>query len=154
MKPLSKPELAMTEQEILDVLNRGGYGVLGVQGLDQYVYQIPLHFWYFGDSIYFHTGQGGEKFACWEKHPLVSFLVVEDVVLIPDRFDTRFYSVLIRGEVKEAKGEEKIRALRGLIRKYSPAFLEKGEEYIRRSGGETRVMKIIIRHQSGKKRNR
>jgi hypothetical protein len=49
-------------------------------------------------------------------------------------------------------GEEKEEALLYILHKYSPDFLEKGRLYIKNAADKTTVIKISIKHMTGKAR--
>lgn len=59
---------------------------------------------------------------------------------------------MIFGIASEPSGEERRQALEGLLEKYSPDFMNEGRDYIQRKDKVTKVVKINIRHVSGKAR--
>lgn len=54
------------------------------------------------------------------------------------------------GTASDIGGEEKRRALVGLIEKYSPDFLDNGKKYIANSFDKTKIVKVEIDHITGK----
>jgi nitroimidazol reductase NimA-like FMN-containing flavoprotein (pyridoxamine 5'-phosphate oxidase superfamily) len=78
--------------------------------------------------------------------------VVGETNIIPDKFTTDYESVIVFGKAYELTGEEKEEALLSILYKYSPEFLEKGRLYIKNAADKTTVIKIDIRHMTGKAR--
>lgn len=48
--------------------------------------------------------------------------------VLPDKFVTKYESVIVSGEVEEVFDHEKQTALEGLLHKYSSKFIEKGKK--------------------------
>lgn len=140
------------EEESLKILNEGLYGVLSTVGEGSYAYGVPLSYAYEHDKIYFHCAQEGHKIRNIQRNPEVSFCIVGNVETIPEKFSTRYESVILFGRVKEIQGEEKKEGLRALIRKYSPEYIDEGNAYIDRAGEKTSVYCINISEISGKAR--
>ncbi|MEQ8197892.1 MAG: pyridoxamine 5'-phosphate oxidase family protein, partial [Clostridiaceae bacterium] len=82
----------------------------------------------------------------------VSFCVVGRTCNMPDKFSTKYESVIVFGRAAEVFDDEKNTALLELLNKYSPEYIEKGKEYIKNAGNLTKVIKISIEHMSGKAR--
>lgn len=138
-------------REIVDViLQRGEYGVLSTIGEHGYPCITPLSYVYMNDCIYFHCAMDGEKLDNIRRNSKVTFSVVNDTKIIPEKFTTDFKSVVIYGEAKEVDGEAKKEALRGIVKKYSPDFIEAGERYIEKSSDVTNIVEIKINHVTGK----
>lgn len=102
------------------------------------------------NCIYFHCAEEGEKLDNIRRNGKVAFSVVNDTKIIPEKFTTDFKSVVIYGEAKEIDGEAKKEALRGIVKKYSPDFIEAGERYIEKSSHVTKIVEIKIDHVTGK----
>lgn len=83
-----------------------------------------------------------------EKNEKVCFTIVDGVECMPECFATKYRSAVIYGEISTVTehGEKKL----GLIRKYSPAYLEKGMHYIEKSLEEVRGLKLHIKQATGK----
>ncbi len=81
----------------------------------------------------------------------VSFCVVGKAETIPETFSVKYESVVLFGRVSEVEGDEKQKALLALIKKYSSAYLEKGQKYVSNDKDITRVFKLSIEWITGKK---
>ncbi|MEN8188325.1 MAG: pyridoxamine 5'-phosphate oxidase family protein [Thermodesulfobacteriota bacterium] len=142
----------INEEEAYQILEKGEYGILSMVTRESAPYSIPLNYCVLDGTLYFHCAMDGEKIIHLENNPRVSFCVVGHTIPMPSKFATLYESCIIRGNSSEAFGEEKQKGLEGLIRKYSPDFLEEGLSYIDKLRKKTRVFAITIDSISGKAR--
>jgi nitroimidazol reductase NimA-like FMN-containing flavoprotein (pyridoxamine 5'-phosphate oxidase superfamily) len=113
---------------------------------------VPLSYVYKSDRIYFHCAVNGHKLDNITNNPKVSFSVVGNTKVLPDKFATEYESTVVFGVAKEIVGAERHCALVWLLEKYCPDFIEEGEQYIQQKDKATKVIKIEISHVSGKAR--
>lgn len=104
------------------------------------------------DSIYFHCATEGHKLDNILYNSKVSFCVVGQTCVLPDRFSTKYESVIIFGKATEVFEDEKNMALVEILKKYSSGFMEQGKEHIKNRSMAARVIKISIEHCTGKAR--
>lgn len=149
-KEMRRKDKAMTQEACDALLLEAEYGVLGTISQNGYPYLTPLNYVYLNGKIYFHSAKEGEKLDNIDGNSKTSFCVVGDTVLIGEKFDTDYKSVVVFGRTIEVKDEEKKEVLRGLIDKYSPDYIEEGYKYVERSSSTTKVFSIEIDHISGK----
>lgn len=147
---MRRKERAMMPEEARELLIRSEYGVLSTAGEDGLPYGVPLSFCVIGQNIYFHCATEGRKLDNIKQNSSVSFCVVGKRKVLPDQFTTLYESVIVSGNAREVTGEEKQSALEGLLKKYSPEFLEEGREYIKSMDDITKVIGIKMDHISGK----
>lgn len=147
---MRRKEKQLSDMESMEIINNGEFGILSTIGSNGYPYGTPLNYIYYNDGIYFHSAVEGHKIDNMEKNRKVSFCITSDVELLPERFGTKYRSVIVFGKASEAFDTEKEGALTALIKKYSSQFLEKGKKYILSSKDKTRVFKIEIEHMAGK----
>ena len=152
MRELRRKDRAITSEEAISVLNKAEFGVLSTACPDGKPYGVPLNFCLIDRAIYFHCALEGQKIDNVEKNKSVSFCAVGATEIMPEKFGTRYESVLVSGTILEAFENEKQMALEGMLNKYSPNHLERGIEYIENLKGKTRVFKIIINDLTGKAR--
>ena len=70
---------------------------------------------------------------------------------IAEQFTTLFESVIVFGKADmDLPDNEKRKALRLLVRKYSPEYEELGEKYMDKSWSRTATFKIEIEHITAK----
>lgn len=141
----------ITDEEALEILRSGEYGVLSTTGSDGYAYGIPINYVYLNHAIYVHGAKIGHRIENIQYNSLVSFCVVDHVKVLPDKFDTLFRSTIVfgKGELVE-DNEEKRAALMALLEKYSPEYLESGIKYMHNEWDNTSIVRVSIEHMTGK----
>ena len=152
MKELRRKDRAITEEEAIALLNKAEYGVLSTVSENGDPYGVPLNFWVIDHCIYFHCAVEGQKIDNIQQNKSVSFCTVGNTKILPDKFATKYESVIVSGEVEEVFDMNKQLALEGLLHKYPPEFIDKGIKYIEDLNEKTRVFKITINKLTGKAR--
>ena len=118
---MRRTRLALDERECREILERGEYGVLAVQGDGGYPYAIPLNYVFVDGTIYFHSAKEGHKIDAIAREAKASFCVVGESAVVPERFATAYRSVIAFGRVRVVeKQEERNRALNALVEALSP----------------------------------
>ena len=152
MKELRRKDRAITEEEAIALLSKAEYGVLSTVTENGKPYGVPLNFCIINHGIYFHCAVEGQKIDNIKQNKSVSFCAVGNTELLPDKFGTKYESVIVSGEVEEVFDRNKQIAMEGLLHKYSPEFIDKGIKYIEGLREKTRVFKITINKLTGKAR--
>jgi nitroimidazol reductase NimA-like FMN-containing flavoprotein (pyridoxamine 5'-phosphate oxidase superfamily) len=152
MKELRRKDRAITEEEAIALLNKAEYGVLSTVSENGEPYGVPLNFWVIDHCIYFHCAVEGQKIDNIQQNKSVSFCAVGNTQILPDKFATKYESVIVSGKAEEVIDMNKQLALEGLLHKYSPEFIDKGIKYIEDLNEKTRVFKITIHKLTGKAR--
>jgi nitroimidazol reductase NimA-like FMN-containing flavoprotein (pyridoxamine 5'-phosphate oxidase superfamily) len=152
MKELRRKDRAITEEEAIALLNKAEYGVLSTVTENGEPYGVPLNFCVIDHCIYFHCAVEGRKIDNIKQNKSVSFCAVGNTEILPDKFGTKYESVIVSGEVEEVFDMNKQLVLEGLLHKYSPEFIDKGIKYIEDLKEKTRVFKITINKLTGKAR--
>jgi uncharacterized protein len=150
VKEMKRKEKQLTTDETNHVLQAGVYGVLSTADLRGIPYGVPLHYVYHNGGIYFHCAVDGLKLDLLNENSRVSFCVVVDVTVIPERFSTNYSSVILSGRAYEVFEQEKQDSLTALLVKYSPDYLELGQKYLEKAWERTKVYRIDIDHCTGK----
>jgi hypothetical protein len=151
-KPLRRQERKLNDNEALEILRNGEYGVLSMCTPGNYGYGVPLNYTMHGKAIYFHCAMEGSKLDCLRANNKVSFCVVGHTGLLPAQFSTLYESAIVFGTTSEIDGEEKRNALVHLIEKYSSDYMQEGLEYIERAFERTNMIKLSIESFCGKGR--
>ena len=154
MRELRRKDRAISEEEAIAILNRVEYGVLSTVSENGKPYGVPLNFCIVDNCIYFHCAVEGQKIDNIKQNKSVSFCTVGRTEILPDKFGTKYESVIVSGEVEEVFELDKQRGLEGLLYKYSPDFIDQGKKYIDTLRDKTRVFKITINSLSGKARRK
>ena len=151
-RPLRRKDRQISEHEARELLIQGEYGVLSTCDSDGHPYGVPLSYYLDDTAIYFHCAPEGHKLDNLAANSRASFCVVGKTQVIPDKFSTRYESVIVSGQVTEVEGEEKLQGLEGFLNKYCPDHHEKGMQYIATDRAKTRVFKLQIERICGKAR--
>lgn len=140
----------LPDDETAAILQSASSGVLAVTGDDGYPYAVPLSYVYDGRKIYFHCALDGHKTDAIRRDPRVSFCVIAQDSVLPEKFTTEFASVIAFGKAEFVTDDsEKLRALRMLAEKYSPG-IHGAEDEIRGSWDRVCVVGITVEHLTGK----
>jgi nitroimidazol reductase NimA-like FMN-containing flavoprotein (pyridoxamine 5'-phosphate oxidase superfamily) len=150
MRSMRMSDREMTKEQSIDLLKRGEYGILSTIDSENNPYGVPLSYAYADNLLYFHGAKEGTKLDNIINNNSVCFTVVGKTNVLPEKFSTKYESVIVFGKGVIVTGDEKVKGLREIIRKYSPEFFSQGEEYIERAKDKTTVIKIEIIDFSGK----
>lgn len=142
----------LEKEEMIKLLEEGEYGIISTIGKDGYPYGFPMSYIVMDNHIYFHCALEGHKMDNIRYNNRVSFCVVGDTKLIPEDLDTGYESVIVFGKVQEVYGEEKVKALIGIVNKYCEGYELKGKIEAERDQDITAVLKISIESIEGKSR--
>jgi len=142
------------ENRIEELLQNSEYGFLSV-GVEEngYGYGIPLSYVYDKEtnSLYFHCAPDGQKLDVMKTNNKVSFCVVGITKPIGNQFTTLYESVLTYGSADlNLSDEEKRKALKLLVQKYSAGYEELGDKYMEKSWARTFAFKVEIEHITAK----
>lgn len=133
------------------ILEAGTVGILGVSGDEGYPYVVPLNYVYEAGKIYFHSAKSGHKLDGIAGNSKVSFCVIDQDQVVPEKFTSYYRSVIAFGKAKIVIDDDaKQHALDLLVRKYSPGFEEEGAAEIRKGWNNLCVVEIDVEHVTGK----
>lgn len=134
------------------VLERNTAGVLAVAGDEGWPYAVPLSYAYDGKSLWFHCALQGHKLDSMQRSDKVSFCVVDQDVVVPEKYTTCFRSVIVFGRARVIADEKaRRRALFLLAAKYSPEVpTADRDKEIEGNLGRTVVVEVAIEWMSGK----
>jgi len=153
VEKMRRTERQMDEEEALELLQQGEYGILSTADLDHQPYGVPLSYILVDKYIYFHCAIEGHKLRNIAENSKSCFTVVGKTHLVPEKFTTEYESVIAFGEVCRVEDDvEKVMALRAFVKKYSGAFTLEGDQYITNAKQKTVVFKMRIQLFRGKHR--
>ncbi|MFW5685265.1 MAG: pyridoxamine 5'-phosphate oxidase family protein [Spirochaetota bacterium] len=148
---LRRDERRMPDDDARQLLESADYGVLGLGGSDGEPYTVPLNYVVSGETVLVHCATEGRKLAILRESPRVSFTVVGDYQILPDRFTTHYRSVHVSGTARVVHdAAERRSALLLLGRKYAPDLAAEAERYVDSAFTETAVVEIAIDTVTGK----
>ncbi|HCX63106.1 MAG TPA: 5-nitroimidazole antibiotic resistance protein [Clostridiales bacterium] len=141
----------LSNEETIEILNACTSGVLGVVGDDDYPYTVPVSYTYNDGKLFIHSAKQGHKIDGINKNDKVTFCVIDRDDVIQKTFTTHFRSVSIFGRARILTDDaERLHALRSLVKKYSPDFIEEGEEEIKKTWDRVCLIEIKTEHMTGK----
>ena len=108
---MRRQDRQITQQESIDILQKGEYGILSMCTPANEGYGVPLNYVFYGNNIYFHCAKEGSKLDYLRNNPKVSFCVVGETKVLPSQFGTLYESVIVSGHTSEVEGTEKLEAL-------------------------------------------
>ncbi|MBO4981118.1 MAG: pyridoxamine 5'-phosphate oxidase family protein [Lachnospiraceae bacterium] len=151
MREMRRKDRQLDQKEAERILSEGEYGILSTVGRDDVPYGVPVSYAYRDGVIYFHGTRGTSRKADNIAHqPKVCFTVVGNTEVLPEKFSTRYESVIVFGTALAAR--DKTLGLRLLQEKYSPGFKEQGQEYINASLDQVAVYEILVDDMTAKGR--
>jgi uncharacterized protein len=151
-RPMRRADRALSQEQAREILVKGKYGILSTVSSEGQPYGVPVNYSSTGDVLYFHCAVEGHKLENIATNNRVSFCVVGETEILPDKFATRYESTIVIGKAFELTGKEKLSGLVEILKKFSPDFMEKGRLYIDNNIEKARVYKIEIESFSGKAR--
>ncbi len=156
---LRRQDRGLNRLETEEILANGLFGVLSMNGGDDYAYGVPFSYVYLPNKIYLHCALEGKKLRHIRRDNRVSFCVVqgaEPIFESPDTFSMKYKSAMVFGKICEVDNDqEKLQGLIALVEKYyrdDPERLERGRVKAANSLGRTAVLRIDIDHLTGKVR--
>jgi uncharacterized protein len=152
-RTMRREDRRLDDAAAMALLKRGEYGILSTSGKDNRPYGIPVNYVVMEDAIFFHCATVGQKLENITANRGVSFCVVGRTELLPEKFSTRYESVVVSGEAGVVEKQElKEKALNALVVKYAPGNMAAGKAYIDKLMDQTSVVRISIDHLIGKAR--
>jgi nitroimidazol reductase NimA-like FMN-containing flavoprotein (pyridoxamine 5'-phosphate oxidase superfamily) len=143
----------LEQERATEILSNGEYGILSlIDTENNCAYGVPVNYiWDKKDSIYIHCAKEGRKLKCIEKNPNVSFCIIGNTHLLPNKFTTEYESIILKGIAHiNLSNEEKMKGLEGVLDKFSAPFKEIGMKYTEKSFPRVEVIRIDITEFSGK----
>lgn len=150
-REMRRNKQALSGEECREILGRCTSGTLAVLGDEGYPYAVPLSYVYHDGHIYFHCARSGHKLDAIRACDKVSFCVIDRDEVIPEKFTTKYRSVIVFGCAREVTDFKEIEGImRALAGKYSPHEGEDAFQHEMRSSGALCVLALDIEHLSGK----
>ncbi|HSQ16973.1 MAG TPA: pyridoxamine 5'-phosphate oxidase family protein [Anaerolineales bacterium] len=150
-REMRRKKQLLSEAETIEILKTSTSGVLGVTGDDGYPYTVPLSHVYQDGKLFFHCALEGHKIDGITRNDKVSFCVIDQDQVIPEKFATHYRSAIVFGKARFLTDEgEKRRALESLVARFSPEYRVEGQQEIERDLHRTCIIEVKIEHLTGK----
>ncbi|MCH5162233.1 MAG: pyridoxamine 5'-phosphate oxidase family protein [Clostridiales bacterium] len=142
----------LTETECVEILHRNTAGVLAVLGDEGYPYAVPMSYVYDGEALYFHCAKSGHKLDAIKSCDKVSFCVIDQDEVVPQKYTTHFRSVVLFGRASILNNDEEVLSAIGkLAIKYHPTDSKRNRDIaIKKEYSAMCIIKIDIAHMTGK----
>lgn len=138
-------------EESIEVLKSRNSGVLAVCGDNGYPYTVPMSYVYHDNKLFFHGATVGHKLDSIRRDDRVSFCVIDRDEVIPEKFATKYRSVVVFGRARIVEdNKEKRQVLEQINTKYAPGLEMKGSLEIKKDWDRVVVISVDIEHITGK----
>ena len=149
-REMRRKKQQMSEAETVEILKRGTSGTLALFGDDGYPYAVPVCYVFEDGKIYFHGGKQGHKLDAVSRNPKASFCVIDQDLVVPEKYTTYFRSAIVFGSMRILKtAAEKTAAAEKIALKYAPDSMTAGQ-LIAKEMPMLCVLELSIEHMSGK----
>jgi len=150
---LVKPERKMSEENTLNTLKQGEFGILSLNCTENgYPYGIPINYVYFDNNLYFHCGKIGQKLEIIEKNNKACFTMTADVKVLPEKQSTIYKSVIAFGKCFIVENDEKEALLLRFGHHFAPKTPQIVSENVKKHSIFANIIKFEIEYISGKQR--
>ncbi|MGH4138004.1 pyridoxamine 5'-phosphate oxidase family protein [Clostridium sp.] len=150
-REMRRKKQLLSKEETIKILQSCTSGVLGVTGDDDYPYTVPVSYAYKDGKLFFHGAKEGHKIDSIKRNDKVTFCVIEKDEVIQKTFTTHFRSVSVFGRARILKeDDERKYAIKSLVEKYSPDYIEKGQREIESEWNRVCLFEVKIEHITGK----
>lgn len=140
----------LTDNESIEILEKGKTGVLAVMGDEGYPYTVPINYVYENGKIYIHCAKNGHKIDAIKNCDKVSFCVIDKDDVVKYELTTYFSSVVVFGKARILEDEQEIfRSAQVLGLKYNSDKQRVDKEIIQEMKALCCV-EITIEHMTGK----
>ncbi len=142
----------LSEKDSIAVLEKGTSGVLSLLGDGGYPYGVPISYVYADNKIFFHSAKAGHKIDAIKACNKVSFCVIDQDNVVPEKYTTYFRSVIVFGKIRILTDECELRdAIEKLAIKYHPKddTANRNKE-ISKGLSHLCMMEMSIEHMTGK----
>jgi len=152
MKNMRVIKRQMSDEQALELLKKGEYGVLSTVNAENQPFGTPLSYIFMEGSVYFHCAIVGTKLDNIKNNSKVCFTVIGKTQILPEQFSTNYESVMVFGNATLINGDEKVSVFKEILKKYSNDYYEEGMKYIEKAKDKATVVKINIDSFTGKHR--
>lgn len=142
----------LDEKESIAILEKGTAGVLALSGDEGYPYAVPISYVYRDSKIFFHSAVSGHKIDAVKNTDKVSFCVIAQDCIMPEKYTTYYKSVIAFGRLRILEdASEKRAAIELLAQKYYPDDTREGRaDTINEAWSRMCLLELNIEHMTGK----
>ena len=142
----------LDENDALEILKTGKYGVLSMQRTGGGGYGVPLIYVCDGDSvIYVHGAVAGRKLDYLHNNNIVSFCIVGESTVRPHHFTMAYKSIILDCKANlNVDDTEKMKVFEMILDKYCPDDKEEGLKYAHEKFDLVKVIRLEVTNMTGK----
>lgn len=157
MPPIRRKDRALDRASALAIAASCEYAVISMVDPTGAPYCVPVSIALEqtdrGETVYFHAAAEGFKTDCLKADPKVCVLCVGDTERLTNEFSTRYESAILRGTARPVTEDAaKIRALRLICERHTPAHLHAFDDAVAAMLHRTAVWAIEVEDVTGKAR--
>lgn len=142
----------LSAQETIGILERNEVATLALAGDGGYPYAVPVNYSYADGRIYFHSATSGHKADAIAREPRASLCVIDQAVVVPERYTSEYRSAIVFGEITAIADEKRRReAITMFTRRFCDSPAEEIEKEIDSYWNVLAVYELRISHMSGKR---
>ena len=151
-REMRRKKQQLSTKECVEILRKRTSGVLAVFGEDGYPYAVPISYVYEDGKIYFHSAKAGHKIDAIQQNSKVSFCIIDQDQVMPEKYTSYFRSVIVFGKVRILEDDqEKYKSIEQLAVKYAPDDREEErKKAIEQEWNAFCMLELTIEHMTGK----
>ena len=151
-REMRRKKQQLSTKECVEILRKRTSGVLAVFGEDGYPYAVPISYVYEDGKIYFHSAKAGHKIDAIQQNSKVSFCIIDQDQVVPEKYTSYFRSVIVFGKVRILEDDqEKYKSIERLAVKYAPDDREEErKKAIEQEWNAFCMLELTIEHMTGK----
>lgn len=141
----------LSEETAVEILDRNISGTLALSGDDGYPYALPISYVYADGKLYFHSAKVGHKIDAIKRNEKVSFCVIDQDQIVPEKYTTYFRSVIAFGKAHLVEDMDEMRRIATVLAmKYSADFKDGIKDEIDSSIKNMAIIEMTIDHMTAK----
>lgn len=149
-RPMRRSGQQLPDKETETILACGREGVLAVT-TGGWPYAVPVNYCWKDGKIIIHSAREGHKIDAVQENDKVSFCVVAEKTVIPEKYTTAYKSAIVFGRARLIEDPEAMTPfLDALAERFTGAPEEERQAYIRKYLARVAVIVIEPEHITGK----
>ena len=150
-RTMRRAKQQLSREAAVEILAKNTGGTLALLGDEDYPYAVPMSYVYFDGKLYFHSADTGHKIDAVARHEKASFCVIDQDLIVPEKYTTYFRSVIAFGKIRRVEDPEEMGRIATILAlKYSPDCEEGIQKEVRSSLHHMAILELTIEHMTAK----
>ena len=98
----------LSQADAEEILKKNTGGTLALVGDEGYPSAVPMSYVYSDGKLYFHSADTGHKIDAVARHEKASFCVIDQDLIVPEKYTTFFRSVIAFGRIRRIEDPEEM----------------------------------------------